>query len=1130
MASTLNLLDNYQYDAFNDGSNAAKEELEKKIVEFAEKNENQLREIEEALAGSLSIVHDLDSDPINLNCQPQEQSTLFELSQTDNKLFSKLMLVFASLIKESTHLRETIFQQFIPPIALFAIEDEAEPIEGEAQIKISKMLPFFIDLSDLVDRSYVVIANTIQQLAALYHKNQPIYINSFKNIHLNTVFTVMGELLAALAALDEVIRQNTSLQASWQMYKKMILKIKVAPEKFNMNEDQIDKLEKQILFIDGQVLDDAILQNCIEQDFESTGIEVRSNQTLFNEFLTNFKAIVARIIGPKGELNRINQQYTLIVSNTLFVFFQKLFPNSLIFNDKKEIKAIWDLFRVAPIVHIYGNTFWNPTDFLLRKMPSLIKNRIGNDIPSVQNFLNESLNQKQRVFIDQVKLVQLKIEYWMVKMQSNNSNIEFRQLLDQRIILIVQGVILSFELSNVLKSFIGIHNVTNTPMKLGYIRYICLCAELLKAIQATFHYQNGLIAESIGFMIQHLSYALNIRLKPLNTKLEQSGKFNDSKIDTLSALQLAQQTLSGSGTKDRRIYLRLAMHAIFQLPFLSDTDVDEIRSLLHRLDILCDFTSMISNFCDCSFFYWHRILLPKYFKFLYENPEQVYRLPFLFAAIKDTLTFANKMKHYESEKLIESYKNEILQAFQENILQPLFLNVETELRLSIHANLNIAPQDPFKNPKKTLLPFMQVQQLRLFDEFIDIKARTAHYLDTTFYDHNTVALFDWRKYTEMRSLAQQKYGLEMIEVHLPGQTVEQGLDILEIMRNIHIFVSKYCYNLNNQFFIERNSESKHLNTISIEHIANSIRTHGIGIMNTTVNFAYQFLRKKFTIFSQFLFDDYIKSRLYRDIRYFKDNQEQINREYPYDRALQFIKDIRKLGVHTSGTSYLDQFRQLITEIGNTMGYVRLIRSGGLQFTATSVRFIPDIQEVPKFAKMLEDEQLPIETKLAAENLDNAIDSQLRNYAEGTEYFKMLVMVFENEFQSTQNGHLKNFYAILPPLFVNFIEFVMIEKDKLTKKGKDHGMFTDDGFAIGLAFILKVLDQYREFDALHWFDSVTHFFESKQQKVVVSLSNKNLRKEEQQTAQLTINKYKNYLRECELLRYSFSGARIFYKDT
>ena len=37
-----------------------------------------------------------------------------------------------------------------------------------------------------------------------------------------------------------------------------------------------------------------------------------------------------------------------------------------------------------------------------------------------------------------------------------------------------------------------------------------------------------------------------------------------------------------------------------------------------------------------------------------------------------------------------------------------------------------------------------------------------------------------------------------------------------------------------QVFVERTSNNKHLNTINIRHIANSIRTHGIGIMNTTV--------------------------------------------------------------------------------------------------------------------------------------------------------------------------------------------------------------------------------------------------------------------------------------------------------
>ena len=42
--------------------------------------------------------------------------------------------------------------------------------------------------------------------------------------------------------------------------------------------------------------------------------------------------------------------------------------------------------------------------------------------------------------------------------------------------------------------------------------------------------------------------------------------------------------------------------------------------------------------------------------------------------------------------------------------------------------------------------------------------------------------------------------------------------------------------------MEAESDNKHLNTISIRHVANSIRTHGAGIMNTAVNFTYQVRR------------------------------------------------------------------------------------------------------------------------------------------------------------------------------------------------------------------------------------------------------------------------------------------------
>ena len=37
---------------------------------------------------------------------------------------------------------------------------------------------------------------------------------------------------------------------------------------------------------------------------------------------------------------------------------------------------------------------------------------------------------------------------------------------------------------------------------------------------------------------------------------------------------------------------------------------------------------------------------------------------------------------------------------------------------------------------------------------------------------------------------------------LPPQTLEQGLDVLEMMRNIHIFTAGYNYNINTQVFVD----------------------------------------------------------------------------------------------------------------------------------------------------------------------------------------------------------------------------------------------------------------------------------------------------------------------------------------
>ena len=57
----------------------------------------------------------------------------------------------------------------------------------------------------------------------------------------------------------------------------------------------------------------------------------------------------------------------------------------------------------------------------------------------------------------------------------------------------------------------------------------------------------------------------------------------------------------------------------------------------------------------------------------------------------------------------------------------------------------------------------------------------------------------------------------------------------------------------------------------------------------------------------------------------------------------------------------------------------------------------------------------------------------------------------------KNAHLKNFFMIVPPLTINFVEYMISAKDKINRKNKAGAAFTDDGFPMGVAYILKLLD-------------------------------------------------------------------------
>lgn len=126
--------------------------------------------------------------------------------------------------------------------------------------------------------------------------------------------------------------------------------------------------------------------------------------------------------------------------------------------------------------------------------------------------------------------------------------------------------------------------------------------------------------------------------------------------------------------------------------------------------------------------------------------------------------------------------------------------------------------------------------------------------------------------------------------------------------------------------------------------------------------------------------------------------------------------------------------------------------------------------------------------------------------------QLLVIAFAGLFRDPKNHHLRNFYLIIPPLTLNYVEYMLRCKDKLTKKTRNNvsETFTDDGFPMGLAYILQLLNQSADFNSLYWFKSVRQKYEGERAELQRQRQSMNDDEKLQQTMSLTEKRINAFL--------------------
>jgi hypothetical protein len=109
--------------------------------------------------------------------------------------------------------------------------------------------------------------------------------------------------------------------------------------------------------------------------------------------------------------------------------------------------------------------------------------------------------------------------------------------------------------------------------------------------------------------------------------------------------------------------------------------------------------------------------------------------------------------------------------------------------------------------------------------------------------------------------------------------------------------------------------------------------------------------------------------------------------------------------------------------------------------------------------------------------------------------------------------------IIPGLTTNFVDSLMQTKNTLRTKNMSHVFFCEDGFAVGLAYILRLLKQSDKFTGLNWFESVIGKHEKDKQTKATANSTE---------YKMIILRAEAYQKEFEGLFYSFIAAQQYFK--
>ena len=1109
-------------------------------------------------------------DPIKLKISSQETLPgICDIIKPSKNFYTKVLTALGTIILEVDNLLPNIGTtnyESLYPLSVYGEEIDdgknGDKAVNDEEIRISRMLPVFHEIFDKINKLMNVAINLLDQLASLYSEQNAHYTVSYKFYNFGLAFDYLAKILSYFLAIDNVVSGNEYLRPHWNKYRSFVYQLKNNLSEFNMTEEQRKKLDKFVKKVNAPIFENTCYIQCIHIIKEKSGQISPSGQGIkpLNQcklFLQHFNLYMnSRIKKINSNMDKLTETYEandLFQYLSLLGFYIKLLGKD---SDKSILKLAWLSQKKIANINIVGISYFNIKNFL-EKFDEF-KRGISLDPPNVDKQIKANLTslEKQLPFI--INNYSKNLISWATKMDSifSNSkdfapkfqgNPKLLETTSNKIKLIIEGLCTANYLRKNVSFILDSHFSLGIQLNKELINQLTIGIELIKVVEFEFSKLMNLICLNIPIFNRALLFPIQDILKKVAEKAQKKykdGKSTNEQLykDALSASSIFYTCTQSVQSELRLVIEKLCFSTITAKEMLDENSYDTINENLWTIEILNQLTREITRCCDCSFLYLYQTIFQDAFENIYnDRPKRIYYFIMALNDIENPLHYI-KFKENDGIDDIKRLRKVTIETFEKFFMEQLSEQLEKDLQIQVHSTF-IEGLDGAEYSETNLQSYLNIQPFRFFDIVFDVKRYMEEHLNKKFYQMTTLNLNNYQTYQRMRVLARNKYGLNLHEVYLPNQNLVTGKDILEVVRNLTSFAKGYTHNLHSQQFIEIVKEGSYINIIGVQQILTSLYTHGKGIINTIINTAFGYISKNVGTIIDIIRDDYIISMLREEHKFWEEQKANINYNYPLERGQNLrqkiiaYNDNKKNGI-------IPKCIRIITQIGNVVSLIRCIRTALMDYNSQNVNLLTTYN-TNEFSNLIDRISLSpdsdpsskssqISQNMITNTQNSLIDSSklfcktisaLKQTGENEiNYLLLLVSAFSESINTEKIPYIDLFAFLLPPLIITFIDTAINAKDNLLKKNKSEecSYFSDDGFIMGMCYLLKLFMADKKFESLNWFPSVIQFYNNK----------KGDKKTDKYTGGIdTLNEREisSYKEQFELQYYTYTSASLLFTD-